>query len=458
MAPLTQSAAGARECFALSAWKGLAARAPKIGPVTRKCMALWLLLLPCVLMGQLTTDQVPRERTIATRDQVKQVVDNSQFRLGPFRVIPFLQITDAGYTDNALGTSDQVGKVDDYYGIVAGGVRWAVPAGTKLFVQGEIRPEYDWSENFPGRRTFGGRYQAALLGFFNRLTFELGGFNTKSIDFLNTQTEILVIHTVRDGSAKVEVDLSHNLSAYAGAEIQRQRYGFGGLLPSVGPGTSFDVSLLNRTEGAARAGLRLRFSPSFDVSAGVEGNRTEFTRASLEGDNQGNAYLIGLHYDRPRFFINLSGGYREGRPFNGSRFPVFSTPTGSYFASYFVTRKVEVQAYGGRTFVYGLFFDNPYYIETRNGVALNVGMGTRVTLRGFGEYSESTSPRAVLVNNTGVVERKDRGVVYGGGFSTTLFRKMAFTALASKSRYTSNVSGLSRSTLRVSGALTVFGQ
>ncbi|MCA1581716.1 MAG: hypothetical protein LC796_10085 [Acidobacteria bacterium] len=424
----------------------------------RKFMALWLLLLPCVLMGQLTTDQVPRERTIATHDQVKQVVDKSQFRLGPFRVIPFLQITDAGYTDNALGTSDQVPKIDDYYAIVAGGVRWAVPAGAKLFVQGEIRPEYDWSENFPERRTFGGRYQVSLLGFFNRLTFELGGFNAKSIDLLNTQTQIQVIHTVRNGAAKVEIELTRNLSAYAGAEIQRHRYGFGGPLPSVDPGTSFDVSLLNRTEGAARAGVRLRFSPSLDVTAGVEGNRTEFTRASLAGDNEGNAYLIGLHYDRPRFFINLSGGYREGRPYNGSRFPTFSTPTGSYFASYFVTRKVEVQAYGGRTFIYGLFFNNPYYIETSNGVALNVGAGTRVTLRGFGEYSENTSPRAVALNNTRVVERKDRGTVYGGGFSTTLFRKMMFTALASKSRYTSNLGGFSRSTLRISGALTVFGQ
>ncbi|MEO8189185.1 MAG: hypothetical protein ABI682_02495 [Acidobacteriota bacterium] len=386
------------------------------------------------------------------------MVENSKFRLGPFRMIPFLQVTDAGYTDNALGTSDPVPKLEDYYGTVSGGVRWAIPAGAKLFVQGEVRPEYDWSENFPERRTFGGRYQAALLGFFNRLTFEVGGFNTKSVDFLNSQTETQVIHTVRNADAKVEIDLTRNLSAFAGVEIQRHRYGFGGPLPATDPGISFDVSQLNRTEGAARAGMRLRLTSSFDISAAVEGNRTEFTRVSLEGDNEGNAYLVGLHYDRPRFFVNLSGGYREGRPYNGSRFPTFSTPTGSYFASYFLTKKVEVQAYGGRTFIYGLFFNNPYYIETRNGAALNIGVGSRVTLRGFGEYAEDTSPRSVLINNASAVERRDRGTVFGGGFSTNFYRKMIFTALATESRYRSNVGGFSRSTLRVTGALTVFGQ
>ncbi len=426
--------------------------------IARKCLAPGLLFLPCILLGQLTTDQVPRERTIATHEQVKLVVENSQFRLGPFRMIPFLQISDAGYTDNALGTSDQVGKVEDYYGTVAGGVRWAIPAGGKLFVRGEIRPEYDWSKNFPERRTFGGRYQASLLGFFNRLSFDVGGFNTKSVDVLNTQTQTQVIHTVEDGNAKVEVDLTRNLSAFGGAEIQRHRYGFGGGLPATDPGISINVSQLNRTEGAARVGMRLRLSPSFDVSAAVEGNRTEFTQASLQGDNEGNAYLLGLHYDRPRFFINLSGGYREGRPYNGSRFPVFSTPTGSYFASYFLTKKVEIQAYGGRTFIYGLFFDNPYYIETREGAALNIGVGRRVTLRGFGENSENSSPRSVVINNVSVIQRKDRGTVFGGGFSTTIFRKMAFTALASKSRYRSNVGGFTRSSLRVTGSLTVFGQ
>lgn len=433
---------------------------PRIGVALRASRARWLfalaLMAPLPLAAQLTTDEVPRERTIASQDQVKSVLEKSRFRLGPFRLIPFLRISEAGYTDNALGTSDAVPKKEDYFGSVQGGVRWAIPAGAKLYVQGEIRPAYDYSVNFPERRTFGGLYEAELLGFFNRMSFSVAGYNTRGVEYLNSETDTQVIHTVRDGTGKVEIDLTRKVSLFGNVEAQRHRYGFGGPLPTLPPGTIFDVSLLNRDEAAVRGGLRFRFSPSFDITAEVEGTRTEFSLSSRKGDNQSTAYLLGVHYDRPRFFVNLSGGYREGRPYNDSLFPSFSTPTGSYFASYFLTRKVELQAYGGRRLVYGLFFDNPYYIENQAGGAVAFHVSPRLLLRGFGDYGENDSPLPVLFQGA-LVKNKERVTNYGGGFSTTFFRTMSFSLNAYRTRFRSNIDVFSRSTTRVTAALTLLG-
>ena len=49
--------------------------------VLRRLLAVGAFLLPALALGQMSTDEVPRERTVPTREAVKQEVENRRFRL-----------------------------------------------------------------------------------------------------------------------------------------------------------------------------------------------------------------------------------------------------------------------------------------------------------------------------------------------------------------------------------------
>jgi len=223
-----------------------------------------------------------------------------------------VEISDLGYDSNVFG-SQKGSEVSDWTISARVGVQWIVPVGSKLYIVGEATPAYTWYKDLADRRTFQGIYRTSLLGFFNRASLEVGGYNTKSFGYLSAETPTQVIQTVLDGTAKLEVDIASNFSLYGNFEVARLRFGLAGGDPTV-----LDVSAFQRQEAAARGGIRYRISPAWDVSAGYEKTQTEFVFVPEARDNQSDAYLLGIHYNRPRFFLSLSGGYREGKPYNGS--------------------------------------------------------------------------------------------------------------------------------------------
>ncbi|MDQ6891332.1 MAG: hypothetical protein M3167_01455 [Acidobacteriota bacterium] len=375
-------------------------------------------------------------------------MENRRFRLGPFRLTPIVQFSDVGYDSNVFG-SPKGREVSDWTVGVTAGVRWVVPVGAKLYVVGEALPQYTWYQKLAARRTFAGQYRTALLGFFNRASLEVGGFNSKTLSFPSAETETRVVQTILNGAAKAEIDVASNLSLYGGIEVARLRYGLAGGDPNF-----IDVSSLQRQEAAARAGVRYRISPAWDVSAGYEKTQTEFVNAALQRDNQSDAYLLGIHYNRPRFFLSLSGGYRQGKPYNGSTFAKYSNPTGSYFASYFLNRKVEIKTYGRRRVSYGL--TAAQYLDSGIGGGFNVQVHPRVLLQlnaetGIYHYGASTG------GGIASAARTDRSVAYTGGFSALVYRKMVVSGFATQSEYRSPNAPLNRKVFRFTTSIGFQG-
>ena len=417
----------------------------------REGFILAALLLSETALAQLTTDQVPRGRTVPAREQVQQDMEKSTLRLGPARLLPTVLLSNAGYDNNVFGTSTN--PVGDWTATVSAGSRLLLPIGAKMYLTGDAMPSYTWYDKLASRRFFGGLYGAGLLGFFNRMSVEVDGYGSKGLTLLNSQNETEVVQTARDGSARLEVELSRLFSFFAGAEARRLRFDIAGSQP-VG---LLDVAVYDRTDGAARGGVRYRISPVWDLSAAVEETRTEFVETSGQRDNRSTAYLLGIHYDRPKFFVNLYGGYRQARAYNGSTFPSFSTGTGSCFISYFWTRTVELQVYGRRGLTYGNFVENPYYLQTRYGGGLNVQVLPRLLLRGYGEFGPDDYPVATAIAG-GEVRRRDQGTTVGGGFSLLVFRKAVLTALASRNTYSSNIPGVGRSVFRLATGVNFQGE
>ncbi len=374
------------------------------------------------------------------KESIQAQAERYRYRLGPLRFSPVLRLYNAGYDSNVFGLPAPL-EVARYTASVAGGFRWLIPAGSKFYVVGDAVPAYIWYQDLAGRSFFGGNYSAYLLGFFNRATLRVGGYNSKALQYISSRTTAPVIQTTLDGSIKMDVEFASNFFLYANVEYARLRFG-----NSDFSGEIVDTNGLQRSEGSAGAGIRYRFSSALNVGLGYEKTITEFVFFPELNDNQSDAYLVTIHYDRPRFYLTLAGGYRQGKPYNGSSFASYSTPTGGYFVSYNLTRTVELQAYGDRRETYGLLV--PSFLATRYGGGIHFQVHRNIQLRAVGiwgtnTYGSTTSGDTVTPGHT------DKTLDYGGGVSTTIFRKVVWTITATESQFTSPLPGLDRKAFRV---------
>jgi hypothetical protein len=399
--------------------------------------------------AQLESDEVPHARTISPSEALRQELEDSRYHFGPMRVRPLFSLHDVGYDNNVLGTSTN--QTGDFHSTLGVGAHGILPVGSKMYLQGTVLPEYTWYQKLTDRRSFGGDYAGSLLGLFNRMSLEAGADIFRGSTILNSEQETRVPGTRTSLFGRAEVEILKRLSIYGSAESQRQRY----RPVSDDPIIETSIKGIERNETAARGGLRYRFASYVDFSLGVEHTNTRFL-AGTDRDNHSDAVILGVHYDRPRSFINLSVGARTGKADHPGVFPDYSTTTGSYYASHLLSAPLTFDVYGHRGIGYSLTATNAYYLETRNGVGATVTVGRRLALRGFGEGGSNAYPLPILVGSS-QVKRTDQAVTAGGGIAIRLYRKVALSLLASNSRYTSNIAGNDRSVFRVTTGLSFTG-
>ena len=398
--------------------------------------------------AQLASDDVPRERTIPRTEQIRRQLKDSRYHLGPFRVQPVFGLRDFGYDNNVFGSEND--QVADWRSTVSAGARLILPVGPKMYLRGKLVPEYTWYQKLADRRVFGGDYSASALGLFNHLSLEAGGDVFKGVSPVTSEIERSALGTRASGFAKGEVDLIGRVSLFAQGESQRQRYEVKAADAQIG------LEQLERTDAVVRSGIRYRFASYLDFSAAVERTTSTFLTGT-ERDNHSDAVILGVHYDRPRTFVNLAVGSRKGEAKAAtSIFPHYKTTTGSYYASHEFARRALVDAFGHRGVVYGLFLDNPYYFEARNGAGLTIPIGQRLAVRGFGELGKNGYPVTVLVSGV-PTKRNDDVTVTGGGMAFRTYRKIVLAILATSYRYSSNIPNFDRSIFRLTTTVSFGG-
>jgi hypothetical protein len=413
-----------------------------------------LLLLGTLLAAgsaraQIVSDEVPQVRTIPAKEQVDADMQSAKFHLGPIRFIPSIAVRDAGYDNNVFGTEQN--QVSDWSFAIRGGVRVIVPFGSKIYFRGSALPEYTWYDKLAERRGWGGLYEASLYGFFNRMTTELRAYDLETFQLYSSEIPTKVLTHTQDVSAGFEIEILRRLALFGKAEGMRSRYSTEGQLPTD------PVNLNDRTDTAVRGGPRYYFTPDFSISAVVEQTWGDFVHDAETRDNQSRAYLLGIQYLRPRFYFSLSGGYRTGDPRDESTFPSYSTGTGSFFASFYAVRWLEIQAYGHRNVQYSLTSNNPYYFENRIGGAINLEVLGRVLLRGYGEAGPNQYPVGQVQNGV-VTHRRDQVTTFGGGASMIVVRPVVLTALVTRNEYNSNTGGQDRTITRFTINLSFAGE
>ena len=393
-----------------------------------------------IVHAQLTSDSVPRERLVPASEQIRTDLDSSPYHLGPIRLQPLLLFRDLGYNSNVDASPEN--PIGDWTGTVAAGARWTVPFGSKMYLRGNALPEYTWYKELADRRFLGGTYDAAVMALFNRLSMQAYAGTANNLATVSSEIDALSVRKRDELRFDAEVDILRRLSVFGTVHGQTHDYE--------------DFEDLDRDEQLVKAGIRYKFRPHLDFSIAREESEAEFVTDPQERDNTSSATIFAVHYDREHFLANLSIGAREGKPANGSTFPAFDTNTGSYFLSYSLSAPVELQAYGHRYVIYGVFADNPYFFEDRFGGALIFHVGRRISVRASGSTGKNDYPVAVGIGNVSA-KRVDDVVEYGGGLSLLVRRNVALTLGLTQTDYTSNLEDFERSVTRIQTGITITG-
>jgi hypothetical protein len=280
------------------------------------------------------------------------------------------------------------------------------------------------------------------------MTLQLSGSGSQDFALYSAELLARVLTKSADGLAAVDVLVSQGIAVFGKGEIRKVQYDSQGQLPI------FDVALNNRTDSAVRGGVRFRLTRESNVSVAVEQTWSDFVESPETRNNESRAYLLGANYQRPKFFVALSGGYREGKPRDGSSFPEYSTPTGSFFVSYFPIRWLELQAYGRRVVSYSISEVVPYYFENQFGGGMNFQPFARLLLRGYAQGGPNQYPDKTRSQRT----------LYGGGLSaivtneTVLGQPAVLTGLVTRIDTKSANSFLDRSVTRFTIGVSFSGE
>jgi hypothetical protein len=400
----------------------------------------------------LASDEVPRERTVPEKQTIDDDMTRSKLTLGPIRFLPSISVTNAGYDSNVFSTATD--PTASWTATIIAGTRLLIPMGSKMYFVADAFPSYTWYADISGRNRWGGIFDASVLGFFNRMSFQLTGTDRQEYSLYSNELPSYVFSETRSGTGNVDIDLTHSLSLFAAGGYMEVRYN----QYSGPPIQNFQVQLNNSNNNEVRGGLRYSIGDTWQFGGAVEQTQSTFLSQPELRDNESIAYLGSVSYNRPRLYINAVAGYREGKSFDGSVYPEYQTDVGSYFVSFYPLPWIELQTYGHRRVVNSIQILQPYYFENKIGAGANIELFHRVLVKGYVEDGPNTYPEAEPVAGDGLVMRVDHVKYYGGGASVKLPANIVLTAIVQRQVYVSNIPDQNRNFLRFTAFLNFTGE
>lgn len=401
--------------------------------------------------AQLTSDVVARERPLPKGEEIRRDLEDARLHLGPFRVQPQFFLRDFGYTNNVYGTSETDAR-SDVTASVAGGARFTLPVGPKMYLRGSALPQYTWYSRTVARRTSGGLYDSSVVALFNHLSLEAKGSLDRTVGIVNSELESPAVRQTNHLELNGEVDIFRRLSAYGTVAREQPQF----RTEAGTANAAFDqLAQLDRHDSDALAGLRYRWKSYLAFTLAAEQTRSRFTIDPIARNNKSRAVQFGVRYDRPKGYANILVSTRRGTPLDGGSFLPYKHTTGSYFLSYSLTAPIELQLSGRQQIAYGVFAVTPYYLERRNGLTLIGRLGNRIAVHALGETGSNDYAAAIGISPA--QQRKDGVVTWGGGFTFRLFRSSQLLVDVSRTNYDSNVDSFNRSFYRIQTALSLAG-
>ena len=429
------------------------AAAPRRARVLAGNLAAACLLVAAAARAQ---DDVPQGRIIPEEEAIRNDMSRARLRLGPLRLIPSIEVRNAGYDNNVYASGDN--QVSDYTATVTAGFRFLLPVGSKMFLRADALPTYTWYDKLTDRRFFGGFYDGVLFGFFNRMSVALEATGDQTYRNYSSEFDSPVVHKNSTIGGSVELNVAGPLYVFGSGGYSRVRYSEEGTIPPDGSPTEPQPVIANdRNVTTYSAGVRYRKSGLLSTSLAYTEIRSDYQNQEVFRDNLNRALMAGLLISHQNLFLNLTGGWREGVP-DGSLYPSYSTGVGAFFFSYFPMHWLELRAGGRRRIVNSLSATNPYYFESRLNTSLAAELFGRLLLKGYYEQGPNNYPVVQQNDNGDLIKRRDEARIYGGALSIKVIRNVVATGAVTRHVIDSNIQSLDRDYTRFTAFLTFNGE
>lgn len=383
---------------------------------------------------QYTSPGGPRDRRLASKEELERKIEESRYRLGRLYLDPWIGIRDAAYTRQYTSTGER--EPADFTLTVGAGFSAYFHTGSKVVWTAKAIPEYVWWADQADRRRVNGRYGLTVNAFFNRMTATLAADRTADQKIVTPDLLVPVSTSARTVRFDTEIDLSRTLFAYGGLALVEQE----NLVDEIDDPQTRGLELLDRDEQVTRLGLGWRPPGGLVIRAGAESSRVDFLRPELDRSNEGTAPTMALDFDRERFAFHVDLAARSLTSREGSQFVDYDEVTGAVSVSMRLGRRVEPRLYGLRSLAYTLSQDYAYLDDERVGFSIRFDAGANTVTSFFVESgTQSYAPFSPAV-----VARRDDHFAYGTSATLRLRQSFSLSFQATRIEADSNLPGSDR--------------
>ena len=293
---------------------------------------------------------------------------DAAWKFGPFRIQPSLVISNAGVDSNVFYSPNE--PIKDFTITAGPAATLYVPIHRKFVLSAYGSPQYVWYSKTDRERTWNYYFSGAAQLSMKNVFFSLEGNYSDARERWNTEIDIRPRRKEEGYGGSVLVKAAWKTSFSLGYRTVKYDY------QSVVYGDSFDVrERLNRQENYAnfsmfyQASTQRRFFLDFEYGI----YKFEFATQAAIGDSRSGAAYAGLEFSRlgRRVRGRIRVGYKkfDVRAVDGPDYQgvVGDSQLWVRLAKPFVIRGSYV-----RDVRFSLWYDNPYYIESRPGAGVSL--------------------------------------------------------------------------------------
>jgi len=308
-----------------------------------------------------------RAETWKGRDLERRWRD-AAWHVGPFRIQPQLVVSNAGVDSNIFYSPDQ--PVKDYTATAGPAVTVYLPVRRKLVLSAYASSQYVWYSKSRRERTWNSAFNGSAQWSLRNVFVSLEGSWADARERWNTEIDIRPRRKEAGAGGSVLVKTGWKTSFSLGYRTARYRY------ESVAYGGGFDIrERLNRKEDYADVSLFYQAGREKRYFLDVEYGRYafEFRTQALLGDSRSGAVYAGIEF--PPLGRRVRGRIRVGY----KKFDIHD-PAGRDYAGLVGDSQVSIRLAGPflirgsyvRDVRFSLWYNNPYYVESRPGAGLSV--------------------------------------------------------------------------------------
>jgi len=357
--------------------------------------------------------------------ELERKLREAAWHFGPFRIQPSLVISNAGVDSNVYYSPNE--PIKDFTITAGPAATVYVPIHRKFVLSAYGSPQYVWYSETEQERTWNYYFSGAAQLSLKSVFFSLEGNYSDARERWNTEIDIRPRRKEEGYGGLILVKAAWKTSFSLGYRTAKSDYA------SVLYGDSFDVrERLNRRESYAnfslfyQAGSQKRFFMDFEYGL----YEFEFATQAAVSDSRSGAAYAGLEFSplgrRVRGRIRV--GYKKFDIRNPEGVD-YAGLVGDSQLSVRIARPFVIRGSYVRDVRFSLWYDNPYYLESRPGLGVSV-YPVRF-LRLDYDYSQGRNEYPVVGGGGPDIKRFDEYTIQSMGIYFRIKKSVALGFIAS---------------------------